>query len=189
MRNSIGWTVIVVIAFFVTGTISVRAATSAAAAQNLTFLAFDVNNGGLGMNNDVNDPGYFASPGTNPAVLSQGDQMIVNDQLTRTHKQSGGYQIVGYDSGLCTVTRVPDPQATTGAQKGPHTVENCTVTAVVPGGSLVVEGAIPYQAQQPKPASPAMLAVIGGTGTYDGATGTVTVSFGKTFNTYAIDLR
>ena len=93
---------------------------------------------------------------------------------------------MGYDSGVCTMTRVPDPSATTGARKGPQTLENCNVTAMLKNGSLVAQGVIPYSSQNPEPST---LAIIGGTGAYDGASGTVRVSFGKTYNTYAIDLR
>ena len=91
MHRSAKLGAIAVAALAASGVATVKAATTAQAAQTLNYYAFSINNGGLGMNNDVTDPGFFAAPGTNPSVLSQGDQMIVNDQLTGTHKTGGGF--------------------------------------------------------------------------------------------------
>jgi|ERR1700729_109220 hypothetical protein len=186
MHRQARWGVVAAMALTSFGAASVGAASAAQAAQTLRYYAFNINNGGVGVNNGEPDPGFFAAPGTNPDALSQGDQMIVNDQLTAAHRTGNGYAIVGYDSGDCTLTRVPDPSASTGAQKGPQTLEDCKVTAVLNDGSLVAQGVVPYKADQPEPA---LLAITGGTGAFDGARGTVSVSFTKDYNIYSIDLK
>src|SRR5271169_6480987 len=73
----------------------------AGAVKTLSYYAFDINN-------NTNDPGFIAAPGTKASVFSQGDELIINDQLTVTRKKGAGYPIVGYDSGVCTLTRVPE---------------------------------------------------------------------------------
>ena len=52
---------------------------SAPGQRTLTYYAFDINNG-------PPDPGFIPVPGTNPKVFSQGDELIINDQLTTTHQ-------------------------------------------------------------------------------------------------------
>lgn len=149
------------------GTIGVAAATpvsAAHAARTLRYYAFDINNG-------ATDPGFIPAPGTNPKVFSQGDELIINDQLTTTHRAKGGYPIVGYDSGACTLTRIPEKNAE-------QTLANCVVTAVFKGGSLAVQGVVRFKSQQPQSA---VLAVTGGTGRFDRTAGTVAVSFTKNF--------
>ena len=37
--------------------------------------------------------------GTNPDVLAQGDEEVVNDQLTATHAGKSGFPIIGHDAG------------------------------------------------------------------------------------------
>jgi hypothetical protein len=142
-----------------------------AGATTLTFYAFDINNG-------TTDPGFIPVLGTNPKVFAQGDELIVNDQVTTAHKAGGGYPIVGHDAGVCTLTRIPQPYAE-------QTLANCAVTAVLPGGSLTVQGVLAFQAQQPQPA---VLAVTGGTGRFTGADGTVIVSFTKNYKILIITL-
>jgi hypothetical protein len=61
-------------------------------------------------------------PGTTPNALSQGDEQIVNDQLTATHAGKGGYPIIGHDAGTCTFSRIFN------AREG---LANCVVTAVL----------------------------------------------------------
>jgi hypothetical protein len=56
-------------------------------------------------------PGPAPMRGTNPHAFAQGDELIINDQLTTTHKVNGGYPIVGHDAGVCTLTRIPEPHA------------------------------------------------------------------------------
>jgi Dirigent-like protein len=136
-----------------------------------TFYAFDINNG-------TTDPGFIPVPGTNPSVFAQGDELIVNDQLTTTHKVNGGYPVVGHDAGVCTLTRIPEPHVD-------QTLANCVATAVLPGGSLTIQGVLAFQAQQPQPA---VLAVTGGTGSFAGATGTVAVTFTKNYKILTITL-
>ena len=119
-------------------------------AQALTVYAFPI--GGP----------FIAVPGTNPKLLSQGDETIVNDQLTVTHKRKGGYPIIGHDSGTCTFTRIVD------SRQG---LANCVATAVLPGGSLTGQGVVAISsAGKPQPTD---LAITGGTGKYAGARGTL----------------
>src|SRR5215472_17148504 len=93
------------------GTVGGSAATAASAspagsagASTLTIYAFDINNG-------TADPGFIPAPGTNPKAFAQGDELIINDQVTTTHKVGGGYPIIGRDAGVCTLTRIPEPHA------------------------------------------------------------------------------
>lgn len=156
------------------GTPGAAAATSGGSApglRTLTYYAFDINNG-------VADPGFIPAPGTNPKVFSQGDELIINDQLTTTRQVNGGYPIVGYDAGVCTLTRIPEKDAD-------QTLANCVVTAVWNNGSLTVQGVVPFKSQQP---GSAVLAVTGGTGRFHGAAGTLGVSFTKNFKILTIKL-
>jgi hypothetical protein len=145
--------------------------TGSVGAATLTFYAFDINNG-------TADPGFIHVPGTNPKAFAQGDELIVNDQLTTTHRVGGGYPIVGHDAGVCTLTRIPEPHAD-------QTLADCAVTAVLPGGSLTIQGVVRFRSRQPQPA---VLAVTGGTGRFDGAAGTVAASFTKNFKILTIKL-
>ncbi len=137
-------------------------ATAAAAAGTVRYYAFDINNG-------TADPGLIPVAGSNPAKFAQGDELILNDQVTTTHWKGGGYPIIGFDSGACTMTRIPEKNAE-------QTIANCVVSVTLPGGSLTVQGAVHFRSGQPEPAT---LAVTGGTGKYDGKTGEVQVSFTK----------
>jgi hypothetical protein len=148
------------------------AGSSSAAAKTLTYYAFDINNTRA-------DPGFIPVQGTNPKTFAQGDELIINDQLTTTHQVNGGYPIVGHDAGVCTLTRIPEQHAN-------QTLANCVVTAVWQGGSLTVQGVISFHSKQPQPA---VLAVTGGTGHFDGAAGTVGVSFTKKFNILTIKVK
>ncbi|MGO8956093.1 MAG: dirigent protein [Streptosporangiaceae bacterium] len=142
-------------------------------AAPLRYYAFDVNNGGK-------DPGFIAVAGTSPTVFAQGDELIINDQLTSTHQTKGGYPIVGYDSGICTLTRIPEKYAE-------QTIANCVVTAVWNGGSsLSLQGAVHFRSQQPEAA---VFAVTGGTGRFSAATGTADVSFTKNYKILTLRLR
>src|SRR6266581_4011184 len=156
------------------GTPRVAAATpggSAPGPRTLTYYAFDINNG-------TTDPGFIPAPGTNPKVFAQGDELIINDQLTTTHQVKGGYPIVGHDAGVCTLTRIPERNAD-------QTLASCVVTAVWKNGSLTVQGALRFRSKQPEPA---VFAITGGTGRFDGAAGTVGVSFAKNFKILTIKL-
>jgi Dirigent-like protein len=146
------------------GALGVATAASGNTAKAVKYYGFDINN-------TTTDPGFVAAPGTSPSTFSQGDQLIINDQLTVTHKRGSGYPIVGHDSGVCTLTRIPEKYAE-------QTLGNCVVTAVVNGSSLTVQGVVRFKAQQPQPA---VLAVTGGTGRFRGATGSVDVSFAKKY--------
>jgi hypothetical protein len=154
------------------GVAAAAPASAAHAARTLRYYAFDINNG-------TTDPGLVPAPGTNPKVFSQGDELIINDQLTTTHRARGGYPIVGYDAGACTLTRIPEKNAE-------QTLANCVVTAVFKGGSLAVQGVVRFKSQQPQSA---VLAVTGGTGRFDAAAGTVAVSFTKNFKILSFALR
>ena len=89
------------IALVAGGTIHAVSA-QASSVHTFTYYAFDINNG-------TSEPGLIPVAGTNPSVFAQGDELIINDQITITHKVGGGYPIVGYDSGVCTITRIPEP--------------------------------------------------------------------------------
>jgi hypothetical protein len=152
------------------GTVGVAAAAPvpAHAVRAVRYYAFDINNG-------TTEPGFIPVPGTNPAKLSQGDELIINDQVTTTRKRKGGYPIVGFDSGVCTVTRIP-------LKFAEQTLANCLVTVVFKNGSsLTVQGAVRFKSQQPGQPERAVLAVTGGTGRSDGAAGEVRVSFTKNY--------
>ena len=158
------------------GTAGVAAATTgagtAAVAKSFQYYGFDINNGGA-------DPGFISAPGTKPANFAQGDELIINDQVTTTRLVKGGYPIVGFDSGVCTLTRIPEKYAE-------QTIGDCVATVVLKGGSLTVQGAIRFTAKQPDAGT---LAVTGGTGSYDGVTGQVSVSFTKNYKILAFRLK
>jgi hypothetical protein len=150
---------------------------SAPGLRTLTYYAFDINNG-------PTDPGFVPVPGTNPKVFAQGDELIINDQLTTTRQVNGGYPIVGHDAGVCTLTRIPQQHVP--QQHANQTLANCVVTAVWNNGSLTVQGVVAFTSQQP---GPAVFAVTGGTGRFDGAAGTLGVSFTKNFKILTIKLK
>jgi len=150
---------------------------SAPGPRTLTYYAFDINNG-------PPDPGFIPAPGTNPKVFSQGDELIINDQLTTTHQVNGGYPIVGHDAGVCTLTRIPQHQIP--QKHANQTLANCVVTAVWATGSLTVQGIVAFKSQQPESA---VFAVTGGTGRFDGAAGTLGVSFTKNFKILTIKIK
>lgn len=140
--------------------------------KTLTYYAFDINNG-------TTDPGFIPVPGTSPRVFAQGDELIINDQLTTTRKVNGGYPIVGHDAGVCTLTRIPEKHAE-------QTLASCVVTAVWNNASLTVQGVIRFRSKQPEPA---VFAITGGTGRFDGAAGTLGVSFTKNFKILTIKFK
>ncbi len=146
-------------------------------AKTLTYYAFDINNA-------TTDPGFIPVPGTSPKVFAQGDELIINDQLTTTRQVNGGYPIVGHDAGVCTLTRIPQHQIP--QQHANQTLANCVVTAVWDSGSLTVQGTVAFRSQEPEPA---VLAVTGGTGRFDGAAGTAGVTFTKNFKILTIRLK
>jgi hypothetical protein len=150
---------------------------SAGAAKTLTYYAFDINNA-------TTDPGFFPAPGTNPKVFAQGDELIINDQLTTTDQVNGGYPIVGHDAGVCTLTRIPQHQIP--QRHANQTLADCVITAVWNNGSLTVQGVLGFKSQQPESAA---FAITGGTGRFDGAAGTLGVSFTKNFKILTIKLK
>jgi hypothetical protein len=156
---------------------TIHAAAAAAVPSNaprtLTFFAFDINNG-------TTEPGFIPVAGTNPSVFAQGDVLIINDQITTTHKVGDGYPIVGYDSGVCTITRTPEVNAE-------ETLAECDVTAVwKTGATLTLQGVVTFVAQQPQTA---VLAVTGGTGAHNGAAGTLHVAFTASHKILKFDLK
>jgi len=155
-----------------TGAAAAPRGTAAPDARTLTVFAFDINNGGP-------DPGFIPVPGTSRSSFAQGDELIINDQLTLPKLVGKGFPIIGHDSGVCTLTRLPERGAR-------QTYANCVVTAVVRGGSLAVQGILSFHGQQPLPAT---LAVTGGTGRYAGAAGTVHVGFARDHKILTFRLR
>jgi hypothetical protein len=177
MHRPARWAAIVAVGTAVAacGTVGVAAAAPGSPARTVKtvrYLGFDINNGST-------DPGFIPAPGTNPKVFSQGDELIVNDQLTITRKVKGGFPIVGHDAGVCTLTRIPEKNAE-------QTLGNCVVTAAVKGGSLTVQGIVRFKAQAPQSAA---LAITGGTGRFNGAAGTADISFTKNFKIITFKLK
>jgi hypothetical protein len=163
------------VALAATSTIGVALAAQGSAipaVKTLRYYAFDINNG-------TNDPGFIPAPGTSPSTFSQGDELIINDQITITHKRGSGYPIVGFDSGVCTLTRLPEKFAE-------QTLGNCVVTAAWKSGTMTVQGVVHFKNQQPQSAA---LAITGGTGRFNGATGTLDVSFTKSFKILTFKLK
>jgi hypothetical protein len=85
---------------------------------------------------------------------SLGDEFIFSDVL----KQNG--ERVGHDGGVCTVTSI------TSAEAEAH----CVVTLSLAGGQIALQGLVPFSEEPPPPFT---VAVTGGTGQYEGATGEV----------------
>jgi hypothetical protein len=167
MNKSARWAATAAAAVALAGAGTTAAAMASGTGHAVTtvrYYAFDINNGGA-------DPGFIPAPGTNPKDFSQGDELIVNDQLTTTHAVKGGYPIAGFDAGVCTLTRVPEKNAE-------QTLANCVVTAVLRHGTLTADGVVHFKSQQPEAA---VLAVTGGTGRFAGAAGTVSVTFTKNY--------
>jgi hypothetical protein len=148
------------------------ATSTAAAAKTVRYYAFDINN-------NSTDPGVVPVPGTSPGKFVQGDELLINDQVTTTHLVKGGYPIVGFDSGTCVMTRIPEKNAD-------QTIADCVVSVDVKGGSLTVQGALQFKSQQPQAAT---LAVTGGTGSFSGAVGQVGVSFTKNYEVFTFTLK
>jgi hypothetical protein len=145
---------------------------TAAAARTVRYYAFDINNG-------TTDPGLIPVPGSKSTTFAQGDELILNDQVTTTHWAGHGYPIIGFDSGVCTMTRIPEKYAE-------QTIANCVVSVSVSGGSITVQGAVHFKSGQPEPVT---LAVTGGTGKFYGETGEVKVSFTKTHKILSFRLK
>lgn len=152
------------------------AATPSAAAKAVTktvrYYAFNINNGST-------DPGLVPVPGTSPSKFVQGDELLINDQITSTHEVKGGYPIVGFDSGTCVFSRIPEKYAE-------QTIADCVVSVDVKGGNLTVQGALHFKSQQPEAGT---LAVTGGTGSFSGAVGQVTVGFTKNYEIFTFTLK
>jgi len=116
-------------------------------------------------------------PGTSASALSQGDQKIVNDQLTATHAGPNGYHIIGHDAGVCTFTRIVNSH---------DGLADCDVTAVLKGGSLTAQGVVEIRAGAVQPTD---LAITGGTGKYATSRGTVHVKDTTGHEIFTINLR
>ena len=111
--------------------------------------------------------------------------MVINDQLTAIHEKHGGYPIVGYDSGTCVYTRTaPDGQSADSPFN--VTIESCLATARLAHGTLTATGVITNRAGKPMPTT---FTILGGTGRYVDVGGTMTLTFGKDFNTYTFSLK
>jgi glucose/arabinose dehydrogenase len=171
-RSAIAAASVALAAAGIAGVAAATSATAATATSTIRYYAFDINNG-------TTDPGLIPVAGSNPATFAQGDELILNDQVTTTHWAGHGYPIVGFDSGVCTMTRIPEKNAE-------QTLANCVVSVTLTGGSLTVQGAVQFKSGLPQPAT---LAVTGGTGKFDGKTGQVRVSFTKTHKILVFSLR
>jgi len=138
--------------------------------------------------------GLIPAPGTTPGTVSEGDESIINDQLTSNHLSghgaSRGYPVIGYDSGTCTYTRV-SPDGQSGGSPFNYTLEHCAATAVLSNGSIAAQGIITTESGTPQPAT---LVITGGTGRFAGVQGTIMVTFGahyqgQEFESFTITLQ
>ncbi|WP_027482932.1 allene oxide cyclase barrel-like domain-containing protein [Deinococcus pimensis] len=92
--------------------------------------------------------------------VSVGDQTVFDDLLFKNGKR------VGFDSGACTVTRVAMNE------RDPFRV-SCVATYALPGGTIAAQGVMTNNPTK-------VLAIVGGTGAYEGAHGQITfVEFGN----------
>jgi hypothetical protein len=123
--------------------------------------------------------GFIPAPGTNPRKPSPGDQIIVNDRLTLPFADEGKYKIIGHDTGSCTITRV-------GRRGGAQA--NCTVTAVLPHGSITAQGQIKLARRTGK-LETSHLAITGGTGGFRSAGGAVQLVKRPHFNVLTFTVR
>lgn len=98
---------------------------------------------------------FAMSGGSDPAV---GTSMIFNDKIYNRVAQFGkkAGALVGTSEGVCTIVSQSRAQ--------------CTITAHLPNGELVVAGAMRVSEQQ---ISHASYAIVGGVGGYAGARGSV----------------
>jgi hypothetical protein len=118
--------------------------------------------------------GFIPAPGTNPKVFSQGDELIINDQLTTTQRAKCGYPIVGHDAGACILTK----NAADAGELRRH--------GRVQGRQPDCPGSRPLPVAA---AQSAVLAVTGGTGRFDRTAGTVAVSSTKNFKILSFALK
>ncbi len=122
--------------------------------------------------------GLIPAPGTTPGKVSEGDESIINDQLTSDHLSghgaSSGYPVIGYDSGTCIYTRV-SPDGQSGDSPFNDTLEHCDATAMLSDGSIAAQGII---ATESGALQPATLVITGGTGRFDNVHGSILVTFG-----------
>lgn len=122
---------------------------------------------------------FLPAPGTNPRKPSQGDVIVINGHLTLPFAEDGKYKIIGHDTGTCTLTRV-------GRHGGG--LANCTVTAVLPHGSIATEGQIKF-ARHTFGLKTSHLAITGGTGEFRGAGGALQVVPGRRHNALTFTVR
>lgn len=158
-----------------TRTLQTPVVLAAAVSKHFSVHAFDINA-------DAND--LIPAPNTATGTPSPGDQSLVNDQLTTTKERKGSYSIIGFDSGTCVYTRTaPDGQSA--GSPFDEVIEHCLATAQFAHGSITAAGVIVTQDTTPQRTD---FTVLGGTGDYADASGTMTLSFGKDFNTYTFSL-
>lgn len=118
--------------------------------------------------------------GSNPRAISPGDEIVINDRLTLPFKnEDGNYKIIGHDTGTCTITRV-------GRHGG--ALANCTVTAVLPNGSIATEGQIKLVGRHGR-LKTSHLAITGGTGGFRSAAGALQVSAPRSYTKLTFTIR
>lgn len=120
---------------------------------------------------------FFPAPGTNPKRPSPGDEIVINDHLTLPFADEGKYKIIGHDTGSCVISRV-------GRHGG--ALANCTVTAVLPHGTITAEGQLKFNRHGQKTSH---LAITGGTGGFRSAGGAVQVKPGRHYTTLLFTIR
>jgi len=129
-------------------------------------LAFDVQFSGFFLL-DFGPDGVREVTDLSQASPSRGDQIVFQDTLLRRGTQ------VGEGGGTCTVTAVVAPA-------DPPILLSCQVTYQLPGGQIAAQGRASNDAVK-------TLAVVGGTGRYTGAGGTLVLTeFGNEENTGSV---
>jgi hypothetical protein len=96
--------------------------------------------------------------------FSLGDRTVFSDDLFTTK----GGESLGYDGGVCTVTRIEDAASGSG-------VLECEVTFSLPGGQITTQALNTLTNGNLTGTQPG--AITGGTGDYRGATGEIAVKF------------
>jgi hypothetical protein len=147
------------------------AAAGARSAADKTFTVFQ-----FGRNPLIPAPGANSHKAHQPV---QGDVIVINGHLTLPFAEDGKFKIIGHDTGTCTLTRV-------GRHGG--ALANCTVTAVLPHGSIATEGQLKF-ARRTFALKTSHLAITGGTGEFRGAGGALQVVAGRRHDALTFTVR
>lgn len=114
----------------------------------------------------VESPSQFTEVGNPPKGLSQGDVAVYRAQL-----KDGSGQTVGSEHSHCVVTKA-----------GNHPVALCTDSIFLRDGRITAVGGVNLDRDQ-------LLPVVGGTGAYEGAEGTLLIEAGRRKTVLTFNLR